>query len=103
MSNQNFDNIWNSFWNVIITETTVGFGDFYPKSVFGRVIGVLVCSWGVFIVSFFVVTLNNMLAFNANQDKSYNILQRLHYKEELKLRATEVLVSAYKQRNIKLR
>jgi hypothetical protein len=76
--------------------TTVGFGDFYPKSIFGRVVGVLVCSWGVFIVSFFVVTLNNMLQFNANEDKSYNILQRLRYKDELKLRATKVLCSAYK-------
>jgi hypothetical protein len=73
ISNQHFT-LLNSFWNVIITMTTVGFGDFYPKSVYGRLIGVLVCCWGVFIVSFFVVTLNNMLNFNANEDKSYNIL-----------------------------
>lgn len=54
--------------------TTVGYGDFYPKSLFGRFIGVIVCSWGVFIVSFFVVTLNTMLTFNANEDKAYMLL-----------------------------
>lgn len=69
----------------------------------GRIVGVLICFWGVFIVSFFVVTLNNMLTFSANEEKAYNILLRLHYKGELKKRATLVLSSAYKQRNVKIK
>mmetsp|Transcript_10233 Transcript_10233/g.10200 ORF Transcript_10233/g.10200 Transcript_10233/m.10200 type:complete len:112 (+) Transcript_10233:1095-1430(+) len=90
----------NALWNVFITLTTVGFGDFYPKSTFGRIVGVIVCSWGVFVVSFFVVTLNNMLTFNANEEKSYNILQRLRFKDDLKIKATKVLTSAFKKKNL---
>jgi len=76
--------------------TTVGFGDIYPKSNFGRIVGVMVCFWGVFIVSFFVVNLNTMLQFNANEEKSFNLLLRLYYKEQLKRDAGLVLGSAFK-------
>lgn len=36
VSNQNFNLMSNCMWNVIITLTTTGFGDVYPKSLFGR-------------------------------------------------------------------
>lgn len=75
---------------------TIGFGEVYPKTVMGRVVGMIVCFWGVFIVSFFVVTLNNMLNFSANEEKAYNLLQRLYYKSQLKQRATLVLESAFR-------
>ena len=78
----------NCMWNVIITLTTVGYGDLYPKTLMGRIVGVVIAFWGVFIVSFFVVTLNNMLTFSPNEEKSYNLLLRLYYKQELKLKAT---------------
>ena len=75
----------NCMWNVLITMTTVGYGDIYPKSIMGRMVGILVFFWGVFIVSFFVVTLNNMLTFSPNEEKSFNLLLRLYYKMELKI------------------
>lgn len=71
-------------WNVVITLTTTGYGDIYPKSNFGRIIGLIICFWGTFVVSFFVVTVNNMLSFSPNEEKSYTLLLRLYYKEELK-------------------
>ena len=63
-SGQNFDNMWNCMWNVVITLTSVGYGELYPKTFFGRIVGIIICFWGVFIVSFFVVTVTNMLNFN---------------------------------------
>jgi Ion channel len=83
-------------WNVIITLTTTGYGDIYPKSDFGRFIGMIVCFWGTFVISFFVVTVNNMLTFEGSEEKSYTTLLRLHYKEKLKLYAANVLNSAFK-------
>lgn len=44
-------------WCIIITMTTVGFGDFYPSTHLGRFIGVLACFWGTFLVSLMVVSL----------------------------------------------
>jgi hypothetical protein len=42
-------------WNVIITSSSVGYGELYPKTFFGRIVGVVICFWGIFTVSFFVV------------------------------------------------
>jgi hypothetical protein len=43
--------------------TTVGYGDFFPKTHMGRVIGTIIAIWGVFLVSLFVVSLTNLLNF----------------------------------------
>lgn len=99
VSGQNFSYA-NSFWNVIVTMSTVGYGDYFPKTHFGRFVGVMICLWGVVVVSIFVVTVTNMLAFDPTEEKTYSLLQRLAYKEELKRQATYVLAAAYKGRSI---
>lgn len=88
-------------WNMIITLTSAGYGDLYPKTFFGRIIGVMICFWGVLIVSFFVVTVTNMLNFSEYEEKAYYILMRLHHKHELKIKAVNVLSAAYQYREIK--
>ena len=37
--------------------TTVGFGDFYPRSYFGRITIIIACFVGIFIVSMTMVSL----------------------------------------------
>jgi len=56
-----FNYFSTSVWNVLITMTTVGYGDYYAKSNAGRVVSIICAFWGVFIVSLFVVSLTNML------------------------------------------
>ena len=90
-------------WNVVITLTTTGYGDIYPKTLLGRIVGSLLMMWGTFLVSFFVVTVSNMLTFTAQEEKSYTLLLRLHFKEELKVYAVNVLANAYKHRNARIK
>lgn len=100
-SNQDFTSYNNAMWNMIITLTSAGYGDLYPKTFFGRIVGVLICFWGVLIVSFFVVTVTNMLNFTEYEEKAYYILMRLHHKHVLKIKAVNVLSAAYQYREIK--
>lgn len=50
----------------IVTMTTVGFGDLYPRTVIGRCIDVLLIIWGTFIVSLMVVVITNTLNMDQN-------------------------------------
>jgi hypothetical protein len=50
----------------IVTMTTVGFGDFSPRTIFGRVIDVTLIIWGTFIVSLMVVVITNTLNMDQN-------------------------------------
>lgn len=92
----NFESIYTCIWNVIITLTTVGYGDFYPKTNCGRLVGILTAFWGVFFVSLFVVALTNILEFDTPERKAYTLLKRLEDKQNLKKYAARVLACHYK-------
>lgn len=49
--------------------TTVGYGDYIPKTNMGRIIGVVIAFWGLFIVSLVVVSLSNMFEFDKGEQK----------------------------------
>jgi voltage-gated potassium channel len=55
----------NMLWMTVITMTTVGFGDYTPKTPIGRIVGILCMSWGVLIVSVMVAVLTNTLSLNS--------------------------------------
>ena len=56
-----------------MTMTTVGYGDFYPKTNIGRMVGIVIAFWGVFIVSLFVVSLSTMLNFDPGEEKAFDL------------------------------
>jgi potassium intermediate/small conductance calcium-activated channel subfamily N protein 2 len=61
----------------IITVTTVGFGDYYPRTLFGRIIDVFLIIWGSFIISILVIVLTNYLNIDQAEKRSLIILRRL--------------------------
>ena len=52
-----FSYYMNCWWCIIITMTTVGYGEFYPRTIPGRTVIFITTIWGVFIVSLLVVAL----------------------------------------------
>ena len=92
----NFRHITTAMWNILITMTTVGYGDVYAQSHAGRAIAIITAFWGVFLVSLFVVSLQNMLEFDPSQAKAFNLLQRLILKDTLRDQAAGMLAAAYR-------
>lgn len=55
------NNFSNALWLILVTITTVGYGDYYPQTILGRLIIFVVAIWGTFIVSIMVVVVSNTL------------------------------------------
>uniref|UniRef100_A0A7S3KVW0 Potassium channel domain-containing protein n=1 Tax=Euplotes crassus TaxID=5936 RepID=A0A7S3KVW0_EUPCR len=83
-------------WCILITMTTVGYGDVYPKSFFGRILGIILCIWGVLLVSLFVVTVSEQLELTQLQKNAYVLIQRLSYRDALKEVSASAVYSMFK-------
>jgi hypothetical protein len=93
---QDWRYFWNGLWCVIITMSTVGFGDFYPISLLGRVIAVISCFWGAFLISMMVAGLTIAVEFNSQESISYESIKSAHYDLEYGTLATVLLQNSYR-------
>lgn len=77
-------------WLIVITMTTVGFGDYFARTHIGRFTSVLSIFWGIFLTSMMVVTLTNSMTLDAKESRAFNILYRLKSRKILEDKATFV-------------
>lgn len=96
VSGFDYSNIWNCIWNVVIIMTTVGFGDIYPSSIPGRVIGILGSFMGVFLVSMLVVTITNVLMLSDYEQNVFLIVEKLHLEKDYFLTSQELITKYFK-------
>jgi len=57
---------------IVITMTTVGFGDFSPKTYMGKLIIMFTALWGAFMISLLVLTVSNVFNLSKNQQQALN-------------------------------
>ena len=86
----------NTMWCSIVTMTTVGYGDFFPSTLPGRIVGLILCIFGVTVISIMVLTVTNMLTLSDDEEKSLSLYQRIELREELRDKAGTLLFYAFK-------
>jgi voltage-gated potassium channel Kch len=69
-----FNYYWNAFWCMILTMTTVGYGDIFPVTTAGRITTIIACIWGMFVVSMIIVTLTNIIMLTKEEDAAYKLI-----------------------------
>lgn len=73
----------NCLWLVAVTLTTVGYGDLYPRTVFGR-LAMFVCSFfGVVVVSVMVVGIQNTLQLSVLEEKAFTCINKYQARRNL--------------------
>jgi len=62
---------------VIITMTTVGFGDFAPLTNIGKIITVLTALWGGFIIGLLIVSVTEIFSLSSTQKVAFDKLVKV--------------------------
>ncbi|CAD8211313.1 unnamed protein product [Paramecium pentaurelia] len=95
-ANNNLGRYANALWNIIITITTVGYGDFYTRTDLGRFVIFVVCILGIFVISVMVVTLINSLVISTLESHAITVLERIQLRQNLTQSASQVVLYSLK-------
>jgi len=90
-----FSNFFNCVWFTLVTGTTLGYGDFYPKSYEGKLVGMLIVVIGLVNITIVINTIGECFeeifrTFLENKSKKIKA-ERAHYiKNQVKLAERKV-------------
>jgi hypothetical protein len=86
----------NCVWYVIITMTTVGYGDYYPGTTLGKFIAVVIAFIGAIFTSLAIITLQQNLNLNDIEMRTVEFFERLGGKEYMKSEASTLFKYSFK-------
>jgi len=93
-SNQDYNYVWNSLWMVIITMFTVGYGDFYPQTHLGRLLVVIACLWGMFLISMLVVQMARATMHTQQESRAFTLISNIQRQRQIPPTAARAVLAA---------
>ena len=74
----------------------VGYGEYFARTIPGRVFAILICMVGVIIISLLVVALTNTFKLNNSEKKALNLINRLEARDRLISQAACLIIKSAK-------
>ena len=74
-----FKYIWNGWWIIAVSMTTIGYGEIVPTTHLGRAVTTAACIWGAFLLSIFVVALIDGVLLGLEEGKTFEKIREKLY------------------------
>lgn len=93
---QDWTSHWNGFWCIFVSITTVGYGDFTPRTLMGRIICIIASFIGIIIFGLLITSLHSKLSMNNSENRAFNEINVTLLLKKLKAKALKVILSYYR-------
>ena len=87
-----FENFETSLWLSLVTMTTVGYGDFKPFTLCGRLVSMILIVWGSFSTTLIVVAVKNITNVDAIEQRVITVFNKLNFRQKL-IKSASSLIS----------
>lgn len=92
-----FGRFRNAIWNVMITASTVGYGDTFPTSNWGRSVSSFTCWMGIVIGSILTVATITQMTLSTTEKRAVDAFGLLEEKKKLEIVAVTILQTSYRR------
>jgi len=94
--NTNLDLFENSVWLIIITMTTVGYGDLFPQTPMGRYVAIFAALLAVVLVALAVGAVTDRLTLTRDESKVLEFMDNIRTKQDRKAAAAKMLQHSWR-------
>lgn len=93
-------NIFNGLWCILTSMISLGYGDFNPRTIVGRVIIILSPIWGLTITSYFFLSLISSSLMSSKEFKVYKEISNEKYRKVIKEKSLNTILNYYRLHRI---
>jgi hypothetical protein len=101
IKNLKFNSYFDVVWVVIMSMTTVGYGDIYPHTHMGRFVAFISSIVGMIIQSLLIVRLSDFIALSIDEKKAYNEIKKLDDQNKMEQLSCVMIKAIFKLFKIK--
>ena len=97
---QDWTNIVNGFWFMTTNILLLGYGDYYPTTLLGRIIAFVTCIWGIILEGILIKAILKYLKMNIKEETSYNEVEQYLEECNFKRTALKLIYQVYNTHNV---
>jgi len=101
IKNQKFNYYLDVIWVVIISMTTVGYGDIFPRTHMGRFVAFISSIVGMIIQSLLIVRLSDLVGLSIDEKKAYSEIKKLDDQNKIEQLSCIMIKSIFKLLKVK--